>query len=236
MPSFGYGVAPATPQSRSRVRLVLAEQRLGRPVAGQRARAERVVLGDERAVLGRIAGRASVERPTTTCCGTTASAGRGASPPRGRRCGRATRMQMSSGVGLRVVDGDVPVAVVVEDAGVEQLELGIVAAARAVLVHQLRRTGTRPAGRRSASASTSASAWSRGTTSTPWRPRRGSPADRSGRRCAPSGSGRGRSRTRTRSTASAGRRRCRPGRPRSSGTRASGRGRGGRSPRSAVGL
>ena len=37
------------------------------------------------------------------------------------------------------------------------------------------RTGTRPAGTCSASASTSASGSSRGTTSTPWRPRRGCP-------------------------------------------------------------
>jgi hypothetical protein len=40
---------------------------------------------------------------------------------------------MSSGAGLGVVDLDVEVAVVVEDAGVEQLVLGSSAAARRVL-------------------------------------------------------------------------------------------------------
>ena len=50
-----------------------------------------------------------------------------------------TRTVSSSVVrpGLRVVRLDDPVAVVVEDAGVEQLELGILLAARRVLVDEL---------------------------------------------------------------------------------------------------
>ena len=43
---------------------------------------------------------------------------------------------MSSGAGLGVLDEDVEVAVVVEDAGVEQLELRLVLAAAAVLLDQ----------------------------------------------------------------------------------------------------
>ena len=43
---------------------------------------------------------------------------------------------MSSGVDLGVLDDDVEVAVLVEDAGVEQLELGALAAAAAVLLDQ----------------------------------------------------------------------------------------------------
>ena len=164
----------------ARVRLVLAEQRLRRrrrrrasavPRSGARRRARRS--------SSRSARRLGVARPTTTCCGTRASAARGASRRRGRRCGRVTRMQMSSGAGLGVVGGDLPVAAVVEDAGVEQLVLAARLAARRVLGDQLARTGTRPAGTGSASASTSGSAWSRGTTSTPWRPRRGCPPGRS---------------------------------------------------------
>ena len=45
---------------------------------------------------------------------------------------------MSSGVGLGVLDDDVEVAVVVEDAGVEQLELEALAVAAAVLLDQPR--------------------------------------------------------------------------------------------------
>ena len=48
-----------------------------------------------------------------------------------------TRMQMSAGLGLRVVDRDVPVAVLVEQARVEQLVLALVTAAGAVDLEQL---------------------------------------------------------------------------------------------------
>ena len=44
---------------------------------------------------------------------------------------------MSSGAGLGVLDEDVEVAVVVEDAGVEQLVLHLVAGAPAVRLHQI---------------------------------------------------------------------------------------------------
>ena len=69
----------------------------------------------------------------------------------------------------------------------------------------------------------------RGRTSTPSRPRRGCPRCRSGRTAAPSGTGRGRSRARARSRGTGAGRRCRRGRPRSSGRRASGRDRAGSS-------
>ena len=132
---------------------------------------------------------------------------------------------------LRVVGGDLPVAPAVEDPRVEQLELRVELRAPAVLLDGGARTGTRPAGTCSASASRNGSGSSRGTTSTPWRPRRDCPRGRRGRRSAPSGSGRGRSRTRVPGTGSAGRRRCRPARPRSSGRPASARGRAAGSPR-----
>ena len=86
-----------------------------------------------------------------------------------------SRMQMSSGRRLRVGGLDVPVAVVVEGAGVEQLVLEALTAAAPVLLQQVRVRERAPAGTRSATASTSAWASSRGTTSTPWRPRRGCP-------------------------------------------------------------
>ena len=54
----------------------------------------------------------------------------------GPRLNASMRMQMSSGVDLGVLDDDVEVAVLVEDAGVEQLELGALAAAAAVLLDQ----------------------------------------------------------------------------------------------------
>ena len=55
-------------------------------------------------------------------------------------------MQQVGRVGLGVVDLDDPVAVVVEDAGVEQLVLRVELAAPAVLVDQVARTGTRACG------------------------------------------------------------------------------------------
>ena len=64
----------------------------------------------------------------------------------GPRLWTVIRMRMSSGVGLGVFDEDVEVAVVVEDAGVEQLELGLVRSATAILVDQLLRRGTRACG------------------------------------------------------------------------------------------
>ena len=96
-----------------------------------------------------------------------------------------TVISRSCGSRLRVVDLDDPVAVLVERAGVEQLVLGIELAAPAVLGDQVARRGTRAAGSGSASGSTRGSAARRGTTSTPWRPRRGCPRCPVARRCAP---------------------------------------------------
>ena len=109
----------------------------------------------------------------------------------GPRLATVIRIRMSSGDGLGVLDDDVEVAVVVEDAGVEQLEL----AARAVPRRRFSSTQPRvgelaPAGTCRAPSCTSASAWSRGRSSTPSRPRRGCPRARSGRTGAPSGSDR----------------------------------------------
>ena len=81
-------------------------------------------------------------------------------------------------VGLHVVDLDHPVAVVVERAGVEQFVLGVVLAAPAVLLDEVAGTGTRSADSGTATGSTRGSARSRGTTSSPWRPRRGCPGRR----------------------------------------------------------
>ena len=52
-------------------------------------------------------------------------------PRSGPRLFAVIAIRMSFGRGLRVLDDDVEVAVVVEDAGVEQLVLEVLAAARA---------------------------------------------------------------------------------------------------------
>jgi hypothetical protein len=88
--------------------------------------------------------------------------------------------------------------------------------------------GTAPAGRRSASASTSARACCRHTTKAPWRPRRDYPPVRSSHRPSPSKSGRLRSRTRTRSKVADGHRSLPRARPPPIGTRGSARARTGR--------
>ncbi len=62
------------------------------------------------------------------------------------RFAQVTRIRMSSGAGLRVLHEDVEVAVVVEDPGVLELELGLVAATPAGSPPPASRRGTRPAG------------------------------------------------------------------------------------------
>ena len=79
---------------------------------------------------------------------------------------------------LGVVGRDLPVRSSSKTPVSSELELAGRVPRGAVLVDEARRTGTRPAGTCSASASTSASASRRGTTSTPWRPRRGCPRRR----------------------------------------------------------
>ena len=229
IPSFGYGGDSSEREATSQVRLVVAEERLRRPAARKEAGAELLVLGDEpvpaerdRRLLGAFVPRPGVAEPE-----------RGEHVDRRRlraRVADAEAKQDVLGAGLGVVGGDLPVAAVVEDPGVDQLELRVELRPRAGSPRGAARTGTRPAGTCSASAAMSASASSRGTTSTPSRPRRDCRRGRRGRRSAPSGSGRGRSRRRARNTGSACRRRCRRGRPRSSGRRASAPRRAGDSP------
>ena len=145
--------------------------------------------------------------------------------------GRRDADQDVVGGRLRVLDEDVEVAVVVEDAGVEQLELRVARGRGGGSPRRAPRTGTRAAGTCRGTSCRSASASSRGRSSTPSRPRRGCPRAGRGRTAAPSGSGRARSRARARSRGAGGCRRCRRCRPRPSGRRASGRGRAGSSPR-----
>ena len=71
------------------------------------------------------------------------------------------------GRGLGVLDEDVEVAVVVEDAGVEQLELRLVACRGGGSPRPAARRGTRAADTCRASSGRSASAWRRGSSRTP---------------------------------------------------------------------
>ena len=131
IPSFGYGVAFAVPQSRSAFVSLSQKSASGRAVAGEHARAEPRVLGDERAVAraGSTASRPSMPHDQVLrnqSVGSTSSVA--ASGPALRT---VIRMQHVVGAGLGVVDGDLEVAAVVEDPGVEELELRVeLAAAR----------------------------------------------------------------------------------------------------------
>ena len=144
MPSFGKA-GPSVPHSRCGVRLVLAEQRLGRAVTDEHHAAEVVVLGHQRAVLVDDDRLAVVKTPRPG----VAEPQRRQDVERGLvRAGVADPHADADvvGAGLGVVDGDVPVAIVVEDAGVEQLELGVVPAAGPVLARPGARRGTRCCG------------------------------------------------------------------------------------------
>jgi hypothetical protein len=114
-----------------RVRLVVAEQRLGLAVAGERHR-HVAVARDERPVV-----LADHRRP-----GAVAPRPPGAEPQRGEnvqlcvvgpRVADADAQAQVLRPGLRVVDLDVPVAVVGHRVGVEQLVLRIAEAAACVL-------------------------------------------------------------------------------------------------------
>ena len=83
--------------------------------------------------------------------------------------------QQIVGAGLRVLGEHVEVAVVVEHAGVGELELAVAAPALRVFLHQAPRTETRAADTCRAPSCRSASASSRGSSSTPSRPRRDCP-------------------------------------------------------------
>ena len=135
MPSLGYGGAGRVPQP-PRVGLVVAEQRRGRPAAGQRHAAEQRVLGQQPAgVLSDLRpGDRRIPRPAVAEPQRRQHVQRG-----GLRTGVADLDSHAEIVRrrLRVVDGDVPVAVVVEGARVEEFVLGSAAIAAGVLCHEL---------------------------------------------------------------------------------------------------
>ncbi len=131
---------------------------------------------------------------------------------------------------LGILDEDVEVAIVVEDAAVDRARTRSPCACGAHSSSRGRRTGRRPGGTCTATSCTSGSAWNRDRSSTPSRPRRGSPRHCSSRRAAPSGSGPSRSRAPRRNTVAASGRRSLRARPLPSGTRATARDRGGSTP------
>ena len=174
----------ATPKSALGVGLVLGEEQLGGAVgAGARRRAGSApsdgVLGDER----RRASRARSRLRPVALAG--AAPRPGVAEPERRQQVQRRRLGPAVGDGdadqdvvgrrLRVLGEDVEVAVVVEDAGVDQLELGLALAARGGSPRPAARTGTRAAGTCRAPSGTSASASRRGRssssfTSSPWLP------------------------------------------------------------------
>ena len=148
------------------VALVLAEQPFPVGSEPERIGHDRVAVERERRLL----------RPVpTTCCGTTASAARGASPRRGRGC--ATVIADQQVVGRR------PWRTRRRRRSSGPRRTRRYRAARtptsprraAVGRRPGRRRGTPPAGTCTGTSCTSASAWSRGRSSTPSRPRRGCP-------------------------------------------------------------
>ena len=176
--------APGAPKSRSALVSFSQKSSVGRGAVGRRRR-RRARAGPrngwsvvDRAAVGAELRLRARRRPRPRCCGTRRSGSTCSVSASGPAFVTRTVISRSCRVGLGVVGLDDPVAVVVEDAGVEQLELRIVLAAAAVLVDEIARTGTRPADSGSASGSRRGSASRRGTTSTPWRPRRGCPGCR----------------------------------------------------------
>ena len=143
IPSFGYGVIDGTPSIRGAVRLVLAEEQRRLRAVRTGADLERVVaeLGvarqDRPAVRSRAQlglGRLRVPRPLV------AEPERREDVERGRLRAPVARGDAHQDVGrgrLRVVDLDDPVAVVVEDAGVDQLVFGLELGPRRVGLDQV---------------------------------------------------------------------------------------------------
>ena len=133
MPSLTYGVGVRRSEQPLRVGLVLGEQQLAprprRRGSARRASGASAAITPPAAPSCRSAGRGAVGRPTTRCCGTRASAARAASPARARGSRTVIRIEDVLGRGLGVLDEDVEVAVLVEDAGVEQLVLELAARA-----------------------------------------------------------------------------------------------------------
>ena len=152
IPSFGYGGDSSAPKQAGGVRLVVAEERArasrsprgsGSPSSGCSAtsRSSRSVIDGFGAPMShdQVLRNHSVGR-------TSIDAGSGPGVP------DAEAEQEVVGRRLGVVGGDLPVAPVVEDPGVEQLELRLELRAPRGSRRAAARTGTRPAGTCSASA------------------------------------------------------------------------------------
>ena len=105
--------------------------------------------------------------PTTTCCETRRSAAHAAVRDVRPRLTDRDADQDVVGRRLRVLDEDIEVAVVVEDAGVDQLELRILACRGGGSPRRAARTGTPPADTCRDTSCTSASACCRDRSSTP---------------------------------------------------------------------
>ena len=171
MPSLTYGVRFAVPNTPLGVRLVVREQQLRRAVAIEVAPAVLVLVEDD---------GTDVRRLVAARGGGLGGAG----PPRPLVAEPDRRQHVDVGGvrsavvdrdadqdvfdrGLGVFDEHVEVAIAVEDAGVEELELRRVAAARARSPPPGARRGTPPADTCRATSCTSGSACCRGRSSTP---------------------------------------------------------------------
>ena len=177
------------------VRLVLAEQQLG-------ARLGMEVDGPELGVIGAHDGVRPVDPDEVRLWLIGRPRPRVAEPQRRQHVERGidrrpvvhrdpTHDVLRAGLG--VLHLDVEVVAVVEDAGVDELVLHLLAGSGPGWWRRGRRTGTRRAGTCTASAGSCGSAGCRRRSSTPSRPRRGCPRRWSGRTGAPSGWGRARS-------------------------------------------
>ena len=126
--SFTYGPSFSVPNRRRLFVSFSVKSSSGAPFGVERAVAVRRGARSRpppRLSARRPVVRAAVARrvPTTTCCGTRASAAGGVGAASGPRFATRDPHEDVVGRGLRVLDEDVEVAVLVEDAGVEQLEL-----------------------------------------------------------------------------------------------------------------
>ena len=191
MPSFGHGVLGWRAEQPLRIGLVLAKQQLGvEPPAfwlGRQLQLTQKRMIDARprpgptcSISGFDASSSHDQVLRNQAVGSTCSVS-----VSGPGVGHPHAHQHVERVGFGVVDLDDPVAVVVECARVQELVLGVVLAASTVLVDQILVRKRRLRVVVPPAVPGVARQRRPGTTSTPWRPRRGCPAPRSGRRCAP---------------------------------------------------
>ena len=171
-----------------RVRLVVAEERLGR--AARAGRGLQAVAVETRVVDRH---RVAIEVQRGDVGGPVPAPGV-AEPERRQDVQRrlvgtvVLDVDLDQDLGRRCLGvGDLhdPEAPVVEDAGVDELVLRLARGRAGRSRRRGRRTGTAPAGSGSASGGGRGWAGPPSTTSTPWRPRRGCPRARSGRTSAP---------------------------------------------------